>query len=232
MLSSGLVGDSTHTSRAPSSLPGLEQLLRGDVVEPVALRLVDLREHPVHPAVDVVHADDAVARIDEVHDRGRGAEARREREPVVGLLEGCETVLERRSRRVRDPGVVVALVHPDRLLGEGRGLVDRRRHRARRGIGLLSGVDRPRLEVHGGMVSPVGVALADQDASTTGARRRPLEDRREHRGVDVPAGHDADDALLLEPARQRRRERERAGALGDHVRAGREEAHGGRRLVE
>ena len=46
-------------------------LLRCHVVEDVALRLVDLGEHPIRAAVDVVHADDALARVDEVHDRHR-----------------------------------------------------------------------------------------------------------------------------------------------------------------
>jgi hypothetical protein len=51
-------------------------LVRRDVVEVVALRLVDLGEHAVHTAVDVVHADEPLAGIDEVHDRRRRPEAR------------------------------------------------------------------------------------------------------------------------------------------------------------
>ena len=42
-------------------------LVGRDELELVALRLVDLGEHPVDAAVDVVDADDAVAGIDEVH---------------------------------------------------------------------------------------------------------------------------------------------------------------------
>ena len=72
----------------------------GDEGEVVALRLVDLREHAVHAAVDVVHGDDAVARVDEVHDRRRRAEAGGVREPVVGAFERGEAGLESRPRRV------------------------------------------------------------------------------------------------------------------------------------
>src|SRR5207244_213359 len=92
--------------------------------------------------------DDAVARIDEVHDRRRGAEPRRERDPVLGRLERGEAELERRARRVRDTRVVVALVLPDLLLHVGGGLVDRHRDGARGGIRLLPLVDRAGLEVH------------------------------------------------------------------------------------
>ena len=59
----------------------------GHVLEAVALRLVDLRGHPVDAAVDVGDQDDALARVDEVHQRRRRAEAGRERDPVLGRLE-------------------------------------------------------------------------------------------------------------------------------------------------
>jgi len=62
-------------------------LIRRDVLEVVALGLVDLGEHPVHAAVDVVDADEPLAGIDQVHDRRRRPEARREREPEGGILE-------------------------------------------------------------------------------------------------------------------------------------------------
>ena len=155
-LSSGLVGVSIQTSRAsPRSAAGSVRELGGRRVgEAVALRLVDLREHAVRAAVDVVHADDVVAGVEQVHDRRRRAEARRERVTVRGVLERGEALLERRSRRVRDARVVVALVHADRLLRERGGLVDRRRHRARRRVGLLAGMDRARLEVHRAHRSP------------------------------------------------------------------------------
>ena len=125
------------------------QLVRCRIGEPVALRLVDLREHPVRPAVHVVHADDLVAGVEQVHDRGRRAEPGRERMPVRCVLERGEALLECRPGRVRDAGVVVALVDADRFLRERRRLVDRRGERARRRVRGLAGMDRPGLEVHG-----------------------------------------------------------------------------------
>ena len=83
-----------------------------------------------------------------MHQRRRRSEPRRERVAVGGALERGEALLERRPRRVGDPGVVVALVHPDRVLHVRGRLVDRGRHRARRGIRLLSDVDRAGLELH------------------------------------------------------------------------------------
>ena len=125
------------------------ELVGRRVREPVALRLVDLREHPVRAAVHVVDADDVVARVEQVHDRGRRPDPGRERVAVRGVLERCEALLERRSRRVRAARVVVALVDADGLLRERRRLVDRRRDRARRRVRLLAGVDRAGVEVHG-----------------------------------------------------------------------------------
>ena len=97
-------------------------------VEPVALRLVHLREHAVRAAVDVVHADDVVAGVDEVHDRRRRAESRtrtrgRARPPSSEARHSSSAV----RVGLRDARVVVALVDADRLLRERRGLVDRRR---------------------------------------------------------------------------------------------------------
>ncbi len=120
----------------------------GDVVEAVALRLVDLRDHPVDAAVDVVDSDDALARVDEVHDRRRRAEPEENAIPCSAPSSEARQRLERVARRVRDARVVVALVLADRLLHVGRGLVDRRDDRAGRRVGLLAGVDGSGLEVH------------------------------------------------------------------------------------
>ena len=59
----------------------IRELGRRHVVEEVALRLVDLRGHPVDAAVDVRDQDDALARVDEVHQRRRRAEPGGERDP-------------------------------------------------------------------------------------------------------------------------------------------------------
>jgi hypothetical protein len=61
--------------------------LRPDELELVALRLVDLREEAIDPAVDIVDADHALARVDEMHDRGHCGHPRPVRESVVGALE-------------------------------------------------------------------------------------------------------------------------------------------------
>ena len=151
----------------------LVELVGRDVGEAVALRLVDLRGHAVDAAVDVGDQDDALARIDEVHQRRRRAEPRREREPVRGAFEARERGLERRAGRVRDARVVVALVDADRLLHVRRRLVDRRDRGARRGIGLLALVDGAGLELHAAMLamsfrraSPVSLRT-----TTTGGKR-------------------------------------------------------------
>ena len=151
-FSSGFVGVSTQTMRVRSSRcssrPAVD-LLGGDEREAVALRLVDLGEQPVGAAVDVVHADDVVAGLEQVHDRRRRAEPGRVGKPVLGAFQRGEAGLERRPRRVPGARVVVALVHSDVVLGVRRRLVDRRDHRPGRRVGLLPVVDRARLEVHG-----------------------------------------------------------------------------------
>jgi hypothetical protein len=78
-------------------------LVGREVREAVALRLVDLREHAVHAAVDVVHGDDALPGAHEVHDRRRGSQAGGVRKPVLGVLERRQTGLERGPGRVAGP---------------------------------------------------------------------------------------------------------------------------------
>ena len=76
MFSTGFDGVSTHTSFTSSSRWDDEvvvELARRDVSEPVALGLVDLGRHPVDAAVDVGDQHDALARVDQVHQRRRRA---------------------------------------------------------------------------------------------------------------------------------------------------------------
>ena len=117
-------------------------------VEDVALRLVDLREHPVDAAVDVVDRDDAVTWIDQMHQRRRRRQAGGEGNAVLGSFERGQARLERGPGWIRGPRVVVALVLANRVLKVGRRLVDRHRQGAGRRIGLLAGVDRAGLELH------------------------------------------------------------------------------------
>ena len=124
------------------------ELLGRDVAEAVALGLVDLGGHAVDAAVDVPDQHDAVARIEQVHDRRRRREAGGEGDAVACALEARERDLERGASRVRGARVVVALVLADRLLHVGRGLVDGRDHRSGHRIGLLPDMDRTGLELH------------------------------------------------------------------------------------
>ena len=153
MLSAGLVGVSSHTNFVCSSRWSARprrDLLGRQEREPVPLRLVDLREHAVDAAVDVVDRDHVVPGREQVHERRHRAEPGRERAAVRRVLERREALLQRRARRVGDARVVVALVDAHRLLHVRGGLVDRRRHRARRRVRLLALVDRAGLEVHRG----------------------------------------------------------------------------------
>ena len=137
---SGFVGDlQPDDARALVEVLGETgpDLLGRKVGEAIALRLVDLREHAVDAAVDVVHAHDVLARVDQVHDRRGRAKAGREGEPVIGVLQRREAGLERRPRRVARARVVVALVLPHRVLNVGRRLVDGRRHGARSRVRVL-----------------------------------------------------------------------------------------------
>ena len=95
--------DPDHPRVAVEVLAEVRELRGRQVVEEVALRLVDLRGHPVDAAVDVGDQDDALARVDEVHQRRRRAEPGGERDPVLRVLERGERRLERGARRVRRP---------------------------------------------------------------------------------------------------------------------------------
>ena len=102
-FSSGFDGVSTHTSLTSSprwAARFSSNSVGRHVGEAVALRLVDLRGHAVDAAVDVGDQHDALARVDEVHQRRRRAEPGAERDAVLGALEARERDLERRARRV------------------------------------------------------------------------------------------------------------------------------------
>ena len=147
MLSSGFDGVSTEPCHVFVEVRRevVVELARGDVRELVALRLVDLRRHPVDAAVDVGDQHDALAGVDEVHQRRRRADAGAERDAVRAFSRlasaTCSAVrvgLRRASSRTpcgrRQP--------PARTWRS----VDRRDDRAGRGIRLLPVVDGARLE--------------------------------------------------------------------------------------
>ena len=102
---------------------------------------------------------------------------------MLGVLERGEVQLQRRPRRVRDARVVVALVLADRVLHEGRRLVDRHDDGAGGRIRLLTVVDRARLEVHG---------LDSRDALVAEGLGHHVEHDEEHqRDVDPGDQQDA-----------------------------------------
>ena len=88
------------------------------------------------------------ATANDPHERRHRSETRGKRAPMSRAFQRREAFLKRRPGRVRDPRVVVALVDADRVLHVSRRLVDRRRDRARRRVGLLPFVDRAGLEMH------------------------------------------------------------------------------------
>ena len=71
---------------------------------------------------------------------------------ALAALQRRQAGLQRRARRVAAARVLVALVLARRLLGVGRGRVDRHDRRAGGGVGVLAGVDGPRGEAALGSV--------------------------------------------------------------------------------
>ena len=126
-LSSGFDGVSTQTMRTSSSRYDARlssNSLGRDVGEAVALRLVDLRRHPVDAAVDVGDQDDALARVDEVHQRRRRADPGAERDAVLRVLEARERLLQRAfgsgSRRASSRSPCARRPPPARTSRSGR----------------------------------------------------------------------------------------------------------------
>ena len=102
----------------------------------------DLVEQPIGAAVHVLAADDVVAGLEQLHQRVGAPHAARERESVPAAFERRDVPLERLARGIPAAGVLVPLVHPERVLHVGGGLHDRRHDGAGRGVGALTGVDR------------------------------------------------------------------------------------------
>src|SRR5262249_49978109 len=103
-------------------------------------------EQAIGTAIEVVRRHNVVAGRQRLEQCVGGSKPRREADPVPPALEGSQVALERESGRVVGAGVLVALVPPERLLGVGRGLIDRHHNGAGGGIGLLAGVDCPGAE--------------------------------------------------------------------------------------
>src|SRR5205823_10158750 len=69
-------------------------------------------------AVDVLHVDDVVARVEEQHERRLGAQPRRKREAMFGVLQSRQALLERVAGRVAGARVLETLVLADALLSK------------------------------------------------------------------------------------------------------------------
>ena len=105
-------------------------------------------EQPERPAIGVVGDDDVIAGLEKGGNRGDSGHAGGEREGAAARLDGGEVGFERRPRRVLRPRVLVAFVLAKRVLDVGRGLKDRRDDGAGRRVGLLSGMNAQRREMH------------------------------------------------------------------------------------
>ena len=156
-LSSGLVGVSSHTiavSSGSSTDADVGQVGRGPRQPERAPHPGD---QPERAAVGVVAEHDAPPGRDEAQHVVLGGQPAGEGEPVTRRLERRHARLERGACRVARPGVLVAAVAADAVLGERRRQRDRRHHRAGRRIGRLPGV-------HGAGVEPErgGVVLVTQ----------------------------------------------------------------------
>ena len=104
----------------------------------------DSLEQAIGAAVEVGRGHDLVAVVQEREHRGRGGQARGERQGRLSSLERGQAGLECRAGRVAAARVLVALVPAWCFLGEGGRGVDRHDRRPGRRVGVLAGVDGPR----------------------------------------------------------------------------------------
>ena len=113
-----------------------------DKREAESRRLEDPAKETVGPAVEVVDRHRVVAGLEEMHDDRLGRHPGGERQALPAAFQGRDARLERGTGRVPSAGVLVTLMLPDRVLGEGRGLVDRHDDGSRGRVRVLAGVNR------------------------------------------------------------------------------------------
>src|SRR5439155_26908066 len=106
----------------------------------------DARQQAVSAPVHIVGEQHVVAGPQRQQQGGLGAQAASEAEATRCALERRERDLERLAGRVPRAGVVPHAWLAYRLLGVRRGLVDRNVDRSVQLLGILSRVDRLRLE--------------------------------------------------------------------------------------
>ena len=143
--------DDLRRARPDRGADGVDVVPAGRGVATAPTRSWTLREQPVGAAVRVARDDRVVAGPADGPQQGvLGRQPGREGQPAAAALERGQALLERGPRRVGAAAVLVAAAQPaDAVLLVGRRLVDRRDHGAGERVGLLAGVDRERLEVHG-----------------------------------------------------------------------------------
>src|SRR4029078_1004020 len=103
--------------------------------------LEHLVEDPERSSVDVVRADDVVARVEEVDQAVGPREARGEGGAEPCTFQRGEAALQGSTRWVLRPAVFVPLVLAGTGLNVGRREVDRRHDRAGGRVRLLAGVE-------------------------------------------------------------------------------------------
>src|SRR5207248_6874214 len=96
--------------------------------------LQHLVEQAERAAVNVLHVDDVVARVEEQHERRLGAQPRRKREAMFGVLQRGQALLERVAGRVAGARVLETLVLAHALLSKRGRHVNGLDHRPRGGI--------------------------------------------------------------------------------------------------
>ena len=147
-LQIGVGGSLDHHHPRPVGQRRLDTGEVGHIDErgPDPIPLQHPHEQPVRASIDVVGAEDAIAGVEKVGDGRDRRHARRKGQAVRGVLQRRQAGLQRGSRRICGPAVVVSLVHCRFGLRVRRGLIDRGHHRAGRRIRVLAIMNRAGLE--------------------------------------------------------------------------------------
>ncbi len=101
----------------------------------------NLVEEARRSAVEIVAADDVVARLVHGAESVDGSHAAGEDARRDSTFEGSEILFQTRARRIRNPRVLVAFVLPNLLLDVGRGRMNGGRNRAAFEVRLLPDVN-------------------------------------------------------------------------------------------
>ena len=106
-------------------------------------------EKSERPAVDVLGANDVIARTEQLHDRIEAAHTAGECEAVATALESGNVPLESLPRRVLPPGVFIAFMLAQRVLHVRRREIYGRHDRSGQRLRALASVNSARAEAGG-----------------------------------------------------------------------------------